>query len=151
LFSNSKRERYVFKEQSRIRLSIIYIPHIPIHMHILIWLYDLTLFGSIVWLYNICAASMLFHVFSLPMNSTINLSCRKRKAYQHYCLGEDPQIPHILRDLGVLYNRSSKFYFENLQKLQNNGWAKSLRHSAWLDYSVFQLLKTQVKAKKLHG
>ena len=27
-------------------------------------------------------------------------------------LGEDPQIPHILRDLRVSYNGSSEFYFE---------------------------------------
>jgi hypothetical protein len=48
----------------------------------------------------------------------------------------------------VSYNEISEFYFENLQKLQNNGGTKNLRHSAWLDRSVFQLLKTQVKAKK---
>jgi hypothetical protein len=30
------KERYVFKEQSRIRLAIINIPHTSIHMHILI-------------------------------------------------------------------------------------------------------------------
>jgi hypothetical protein len=35
--------------------------------------------------------------------------------------GEDPQIPHILRDLRVSYNRISEFYFKNLQKLWNNG------------------------------
>jgi hypothetical protein len=46
-----------------------------------------------------------------------------------------------LRDLRVSYNGISEFYFENLQKLQNNGWARNLRHSAWLDRSVFQLLK----------
>jgi hypothetical protein len=68
-------------------------------MHILIWLYDLTLFRFVVWLYNIWITSMFFLV--LP--------------------------------------------------LQNIDWAKSLRHSAWLIYSVFQLLKTQVKAKKLHS
>jgi hypothetical protein len=39
-------------------------------MHILIWLYDSTLFGSEVWLYNICFASMLFHAFSTPMRCT---------------------------------------------------------------------------------
>ena len=39
-------------------------------MNILIWLYDLSLFRSEVWLYNICIASMLFHAFSTPMSST---------------------------------------------------------------------------------
>jgi hypothetical protein len=37
--------------------------------------------------------------------------------------------------------------FENLaKKIWNNSWSKSLRHSAWLNHSVFQLLKTQVMA-----
>jgi hypothetical protein len=40
------------------------------------------------------------------------------------------------------YKGISKFYFENLTKLQNNSWSKSLRHGAWLDHSIFQLLKT---------
>jgi hypothetical protein len=61
------KERYVFKEHSRIRLATKYIHHISTHMHILIWLYDSTLFGFEVWLYNICIANMLFHVFFLPM------------------------------------------------------------------------------------
>ena len=68
------KERYIFKEHSRIRLAtyiyITYIHHISIHMHILIWLYDLTLFGFKVWLYNICIASMLFHAYSTPISST---------------------------------------------------------------------------------
>ena len=64
------KERYVFKEQSRIRLATKYIHHISTHMHILIWLYDSTLFGSEVWLYNICIASMLFYAFSISMSST---------------------------------------------------------------------------------
>ena len=63
------KERYVFKKHGRIRLATIYIHHTSIYMHILIWLYDSTLFGSEVWLYNICIASILY-AFSLPMNST---------------------------------------------------------------------------------
>ena len=63
------KERCDFKEHSRIRLATIYIHHISIHMHILIWLYDSTLFGSEVWLYNICIISMLFHAISTPMSS----------------------------------------------------------------------------------
>jgi hypothetical protein len=66
-------KRDVFKEHSRIRLVTIYIPHTSIHMYKLIWLYDSTLFGSEVWLYNICIASMLFHAISTPMSSTISL------------------------------------------------------------------------------
>ena len=38
------QKRDVFKEHSRIRLATIYIHHTSIHMHILIWLYDSTLF-----------------------------------------------------------------------------------------------------------
>ena len=74
-FQDSK-ERYVFREQSRIRLATIYIHHLSTHMHILIWLYDSTLFGSIVWLYNIYIASMLFHHHSYELH--ISLSCRKK-------------------------------------------------------------------------
>jgi hypothetical protein len=59
-------------------------------------------------------------------------------------LKRNPQIPHM-RDLKGSYEWISEFYFENLAKLQNKGWSKSLRHSAWLDHSAFQLLKTQVK------
>ena len=38
----------------------------------------------------------------------------------------------------------SEFYFENLQKLQSYSWSKNKRHGAWLDRSIFYLLKTQV-------
>ena len=47
----------------------------------------------------------------------ISLSGRKRKGITSYCLGEDPQISHILRDLRVSYSGISGYYFENLQKL----------------------------------
>ena len=40
------KDRYVFKEHSRIRLATICIHHISTHMHIMVWLYDSTLFGS---------------------------------------------------------------------------------------------------------
>ena len=39
-------------------------------------------------------------------------------------------------------------FWKLIKKLWNNGRTKNLRHRAWLDCSVFQLLKIQVKAKK---
>ena len=77
-------ERYVFEEHSKIRLAIIYIYHIYIHhtsirMHILNWLYDLTLFGSKVWLYNICIASMLSSCNYHSYEHHISISYRRRK------------------------------------------------------------------------
>jgi hypothetical protein len=63
-------------------------------MHILIWLYDSTLFGSEVWLYNICIASMLFHALINSDELHISPSEGRRHNIIH-CLGEDPQIPHI--------------------------------------------------------
>jgi hypothetical protein len=69
----------------------------------------------------------------------------ERKGIHHNCLGEDPEIPQR-RDLEGSYIGISEFYFENLAKLRNNSWSKSLKHSAWFDHSVFQLLKTQVMA-----
>ena len=53
------RERFL----SRSIVELGWLPYISIkhstYMHILIWLYDIFLFGSIVWPYNICIASML--------------------------------------------------------------------------------------------
>ena len=49
--SQVSKERYVFKEQSRIRLATIYMHHIHPHT-------------------CICIVSMLFHAFSTPMSST---------------------------------------------------------------------------------
>jgi hypothetical protein len=86
-------ERDVFKEHSRIRIATIYFHH-STHMHILIWLYDLTLFGSKVWLYNICIVSMLFHALINSHELYISLSAGRRHNII-LCLGEDPQIPHI--------------------------------------------------------
>jgi hypothetical protein len=77
-----------------------------------------------------------------------------------------PKIPHILREerrhtplmpwqgsmntteerLERVIQRNLWVLLENLQKLQNKGWSKNSRHSAWLDCSIFQLLKTRVKA-----
>jgi hypothetical protein len=70
----------------------------------------------------------------------------ERKDIHHKCLGEDLEIPQR-RDLEGSYIGISEFYFKNLVKLWNNSWSKSLKHGAWLDCSVFQLLKTQVTAK----
>jgi hypothetical protein len=103
------KERYVFKEHSRIRLATKYIHYTSTHMHILIWLYDSTLFGSEVWLYNICIASMLFHVFFLPMNSTISLSCRERhnitialvRIHKYYIYWETWEC-HIMKALSFI-------------------------------------------------
>jgi hypothetical protein len=45
----------------------------------------------------------------------ISLNYRKRKGHNIItAFGEDPQIPHILRDLRVSYNGISEFYFKNL-------------------------------------
>jgi hypothetical protein len=51
-----------------------------------------------------------------------------------------------MRDLRGSYKENSEFYFENLQKLWNEGWSKNSKHGAWLNHFIFQLLKTQVKA-----
>jgi hypothetical protein len=72
----------------------------------------------------------------------------ERKGIHHNCLGEDPEIPQR-RDLKGSYIEISEFYFENIAKLRNNSWSKSLKHGAWLDRSVFQLLKTQVTVTSL--
>ena len=54
----SLNKRTYFMEHSKIRISHHISHTYSTHMHILTWLYDLTLFGFIVWLYNKCLASM---------------------------------------------------------------------------------------------
>jgi hypothetical protein len=44
----------------------------------------------------------------------------REKAKHDHCLGKDSQIPHM-RDLRRSYKGIFEFYFENLQKLQNEG------------------------------
>jgi hypothetical protein len=38
----------------------------------------------------------------------------REKGIAYLLLDEDPQIPHILRDLRASYKGISEFYFENL-------------------------------------
>jgi hypothetical protein len=141
-------ERYVSKEQSRIRIAAIYFHHSS-HMHILIWLYDSTFFAFEVWLYNICIASVLFHALINSHELHISLSVGRRHNIIP-CLGEDPQIPHIW-ETWEHHTMNLWVLFWKLIKLWNYGWTKSLRHGAWLDHSIFQLLMIQVKAQKPHG
>ena len=73
----------------------------------------------------------------------ISLSGRKKKTKHLYCLGEDPQILHILRDLRVSYNGISEFYFGNLSKLWNNGWTKNLRQVLDLIFLSFNYSRSK--------
>ena len=108
-------ERYVFEEHSRIRLAIIYIYHIyihhiyqpySIHMHILIWLYDSTLFGSVVWLYKICIASMLsscnYHSYELR----ISFSYNRRKVITSFIASVRIHKYHIYERLESVIQRN---------------------------------------------
>jgi hypothetical protein len=108
------KERYTFKEHSKIRLGTIYIHYTSTHMHILIWLYDSLYldprFDFTIYALQVCSS------FLPTYELHISLSCRKRKKGHNLIIvfGEDPQIAHILRDLRVSYNEISEFYFENL-------------------------------------
>ena len=101
-------ERCVFKEHSRIRLATIY-PYTCTSWFDCMTQLSLDL-GFDFTIYALQACSSLLPTYELH----ISFSCRKRKAYYLYCLGEDPQISHILRDLRVSYNGISEFYFKNL-------------------------------------
>ena len=132
------KERYAFKEHSRIRLATIY----STHMHILIWLYDSTLFGSVVWLYNICIASMLsscnYHSYELH----ISISYRRRKGITSFISLVRIHKYHIYERLESVIQRNLWVFI--LKTCKNSGIVveqKNLRHSAWLDHSVFQFLK----------
>ena len=79
-FHDQIRERYV----SRSIIKFVYpsIHHITTDMHILIWLYDIFLLGSIVWLSKICNASMPSY-FSLPKLhiSFLEIGRKRRQCY----------------------------------------------------------------------
>jgi hypothetical protein len=118
-------------------------PHTHAHLDLIVWLVSLVkLFDFTIYVLHVCMSCL--HTYELH----ISLSCRVRKRG-----GITLLLPWwgstnttYMRDLRESYKGISEFYFRNLQKLWNNSWMKSLRHSAWLDRSVFQLLKTQVKA-----
>jgi hypothetical protein len=116
-FLSSKREIYSSWSKSRIRIShhINTYPPYSIHMHILIWLYDFTLFGSIVWLYNIWSASMLFLIIATPISSTIRLSCRKRRHNIIIALVRIHKY-HIYWEIWEYHTiKALSFIYENLQ------------------------------------
>jgi hypothetical protein len=71
LFPNSKKERYVFKEQSEIRLATMYIPQTSIHMHILIWLYDLTLSLDLLFDFTTYVLQVFSFMFSPYLWTTL--------------------------------------------------------------------------------
>jgi hypothetical protein len=141
---------------------LLSIHHLPYSIYTCIsWFDRMTRFSrSMVWLCNKCLQVCIrclptyeLHISLLEVGweregsatipNTINTTYleRREKTYTIKCLGEDPEIPQR-RELKGSYKGISEFYFENLTKLWNNSWSKSLRHGAWLDRSVFQLLKT---------
>jgi hypothetical protein len=132
-------------------------------MHILIWLYGWThSSGSIVWLCNKCLQVCISCLPTYELNISLLVVGWEREGTMLLCL--IPKIPYILREerrhtplmpwqgsmnttketLERVIQRNLWVLFENLQKLRNKGWSKNSRHSAWLDCSIFQLLKTQV-------
>jgi hypothetical protein len=75
------KERYVFKEHSRIRLATIYIQsttyiYTHAHLDLIVWLNPLWIQGlTLQYMYYKFALSCFFHFYELH----ISLSCRKRK------------------------------------------------------------------------
>jgi hypothetical protein len=102
LFFNCHKRGMFLRSNIRIRFShhiyLSYIHHIPLHMHILIWLYDLTLFRFIVWLYNIWITSMLCLCFLHSYELHISLSC-KRERYNIINVSVRIHKYHIYREI----------------------------------------------------
>jgi hypothetical protein len=94
----------------------------PIHMHILIWLYDLFLWiHSFDYAIYVSLPTYELHISLLEVGwerEGIMLLCyqkyhifwEERKDIHHNCLGEDPEIPQR-RDLEGSYIGISEFYF----------------------------------------
>ena len=85
-------------------------------MHILIWLYDIFLLGSIVWLSKIHNASMPSYFFLSKLHICF-LEVRRKKALLWYALVRN-QTP--LSNLRVPFEEYmwTMFYFKRLQNLQ---------------------------------
>ena len=140
----SWNERYVFKEHNRIRLATIFRTHA--HLDLIVWPNFLWIRGlTLQYMYCKYALSCNFHSYELHTS----LSCRKRKAYHHLLpWWGSTNTTYIDRLESVIQWNLWVLFWKCIKKLRNNGGTKNLRHNAWLDRSVFQLLKTQVKAKK---
>jgi len=59
--------------------KFVYPSYISTHMHILIWLYDIFLHGSIVWFSNICITSMSSYFSLLELHISFLEVGRKRR------------------------------------------------------------------------
>jgi hypothetical protein len=71
------KEKYVFKEHSRIRLATIYI-HTHIHLDLIVWLNSLWTRGlTLQYMYYKYALLCYFHSYELH----ISLSCRKKEMH----------------------------------------------------------------------
>jgi hypothetical protein len=118
-------KRYVSKEHSRIMKATIYIYiHHSTHMHILIWLYDLTLFDPRFdfTIYILLVCSFMHLVQEEGITSFIVLvRIHKYNIYERF--------------ESVMQNESLSFILKTYKKLRNN-WAKELEtwSLTWLFY-----------------
>ena len=78
IYFQASKERYVFKEHSRIRLATIYIHHIfhtHAHLDLIVWLNSLWIRGlTLQYMYYKYALSCYHHSYELH----ISFSCRKK-------------------------------------------------------------------------
>jgi hypothetical protein len=121
--------------------------HTYAHLDLIVWLNSLWIRGlTLQYMFCKYALSCTYHFYELH----ISLSEKRRHNIIH-CLGEDPQIPHIWETWECHTMESLSFILETYKNSKIMVEWRSLRHSAWLDRSVFQLLKIQMKAQKPHG
>ena len=78
---------------------------------------------------------------NITMSYTTNTTYLRGGIY-HHCLGKDLEIPQK-RDLRESYKESLSFIWKSA-KTPELELIKNKRHGAWLDRSIFQLLKTEV-------
>jgi hypothetical protein len=116
--------------------------HTHAHLDLIVWLVFYPLFDFTIYALQVCMRCLPTYKLHI---SFISYRMRERRHTTIIAL-ERIHKYHILRDLRGSYKGNSEFYFENPWKLWNNSWTKNLRHSAWLDHSIFQLLKIQKKA-----
>ena len=152
---SSKIKREIYPQGAKVEVEISHkyhkftYPPYFIHMHTLVWLYASILYRSISWLYNTCVASMPILVIGTPISSTIYTFRYRRHSIIN--TSRENHKYHIHWETWGCHTIKLWVLFWKLTKTLENGSAKNLRHSAWLDCSVFWLLKTHVKVVKPHG
>ena len=112
-------------------------PSQSIHVHILIWLYDLNFSLDPVLDFAIYIIQVCLILHALPWAPHIAITRSRMKKRQVKCLGKDI---YTLSDLRESNEELSKVYFKNLLKKSQATWHEEEK---WFDWRSFYASTTQ--------